>query len=89
MKRIFSISILAVAFSMALTSCSKDDDSNDSNNDCLTCTVSLGGTSSSTEICDNGDGSVTIISLGQETVIPNTTVTQASQSFILAGGSCN
>lgn len=91
MKKIFSIAALALACTVSLTSCNKDDDSSDSNNnnDCITCTISQLGITSSTEFCDNGDGSITVTVNGQSTVVENTTISQASQALVTAGASCN
>ncbi|NQX86121.1 MAG: hypothetical protein HRT67_09500 [Flavobacteriaceae bacterium] len=49
----------------AFTSCNSDDDSNDSENDCVTCDIS----SISTEYCDNGDGTATITAAGASQTI--------------------
>lgn len=65
-KLLLSVSLLAAFF--AFTSCSSDDDSS-SANDCLVCDLELFGQATSTEYCDNGDGTVTVISMDQEETV--------------------
>lgn len=64
MKRLFLMA--AVVSSLFFTACSSDDDSSDDNSqDCFLCTivVEFGDIveSSESEICDNGDGTITVI----------------------------
>ncbi|MFS4415490.1 hypothetical protein [Maribacter sp. 2307ULW6-5] len=62
MKKVV-LSVLAVA-SLALTGCSDDDD-----NRCASCEVGLLGMEITTEACDNGDGTVTLTTLGESQVL--------------------
>lgn len=88
MKKFFALTALALASSVALTSCSKDDDSSDSNNDCVTCTISQSGITASSEICDNGDGTITVTTSGIDQTI--TAEYSAYVALLEQGGaSCN
>ncbi len=90
MKKFFALTALALASSVALTSCSKDDDSSDSNNDdCITCSISQAGVTLSSEVCDNGDGTITFTVNG---TAPQT-ITADYDTYVAAaeagGYSCN
>lgn len=63
MKRV-KLLFLCIAM-IGFVACSNDDDSS-SNQDCLSCSFSLEGELTSAEICDNGDGTITVSSGGQE-----------------------
>jgi uncharacterized lipoprotein YehR (DUF1307 family) len=58
-KSIFVALMIGV---LAITACSKNDDDK---KDCQTCNLDADGESISFEICDNGDGTITITSGGQ------------------------
>ena len=61
MKKTISSVMLAALF--AFTGCSKDDEEN--GGDCRTCDV----LTVSTELCDNGDGTVRVTALGETTTL--------------------
>ena len=90
MKR-FMLSMAVIA-ALAFTGCSSDDDSDSGGgNDCTTCELDVLGTVISSEYCDNGDGTMTVTTEGQEQ-----TVDLEGQSFAdvisgleLAGATCN
>ena len=54
-KIILSIFLLSV---VSFSSCSSSDDN--LNEDCQTCSGVLGGENGSADVCDNGDGTVTL-----------------------------
>ena len=64
MKNLLTIALFATA--LVFTACSSDDDSTSSSNECKTCEIDLLGTLTSTEYCDNGDGTMTVTIDGQE-----------------------
>lgn len=64
MKKLFLSLTLASAF-FAFTSCSSDDDSS-SSSECKVCDLELLGQATTTEYCNNGDGTVTVITMGTE-----------------------
>ncbi|GGE11790.1 hypothetical protein [Psychroflexus salis] len=85
---ILSVSLLAMFF--VFTSCSSDDDSSSSNNnDCLVCELELFGQSTSTEYCDNGDGTVTVNGEGTEDLegVSFSDFISAQEEFL--GATCN
>ena len=85
-----SVLFLALAATVAFTSCSSDDDG-DSNSSCNTCTIELEGISSTTEYCDNGDGTMTATTDGVEQNVPLNGISFASFISIIeaSGGTCN
>lgn len=58
------MAVLAGTF--AFTSCSKDDDAAGDKSACQTCSMSLMGQEISSKYCDNGDGTYTQTTDGQE-----------------------
>jgi len=67
MKNLLTIALFATA--LVFTACSSDDDSTSSSNECKTCEIDLLGTLTSTEYCDNGDGTMTVTIDGQEQTV--------------------
>lgn len=69
MKKI--ILSFAVIATLGFTSCSSDDDNSDdgSISECLTCDLDILGTVISSEYCDNGDGTMTVTTDGQEQTV--------------------
>ncbi|WP_106143814.1 hypothetical protein [Flagellimonas meridianipacifica] len=63
-KIIFAFALLA---SIGFTGCSSDDDSSSSN--CTTCSITLLDITTSTEYCDNGDGTVTATTEGESETV--------------------
>ena len=63
------LTLLALTIGLfAFTSCSDDDDGGSSSS-CKTCTIEIMGIENVSEYCDNGDGTMTVTSEGQETTI--------------------
>ncbi len=56
----------AIISGLVFTGCSTDDSDDDNGQDCRLCTIEIefGGVteSSETEVCDNGDGTITVVS---------------------------
>lgn len=89
MKKIISFAVLTAALSTALVSCSKDDDSSSSSNTpCTTCSLSAFGITTTTSVCDNGDGTLAVTINGVEQ-----TVTASYDAYVqgltAAGANCN
>ncbi|NNK81554.1 MAG: hypothetical protein HKO92_00370 [Flavobacteriaceae bacterium] len=87
-KRILST---LVVLSLSISACSNNDDKDTPSEDCRTCLLELLGESTSTEICDNGDGTVTITSNGEEETqdLDGATFAQLIAGYELLGASCN
>ena len=87
-KQIMLIALFIGALS--ITSCSDSNDDQDSLDNCSTCTTLLLLT---TEHCDNGDGTVTVTSNGQEETVDLNGVTFAvyieGVKLALPGTTCN
>lgn len=89
MKKVFlSFALVAAAF----VSCG-DDDNGDSNGPvCQTCEVELLGVPIVSEICDNGDGTVSITTDGEtqtQTLEEGQTYAQIIAGFEATGATCN
>lgn len=71
MKKLMFMALATGLF--AFTSCSSDDDGDGGEvaTGCQTCTTSVEDTTSVTEFCDNGDGTVTatVVGTGSATII--------------------
>mgnify|MGYP001813895403 CR=1 FL=1 len=85
---------LALTFgALVFTACSKDDDKTDTFiEECQTCNLELLGESISTEICDNGDGTITLTVLGQEEIQEldeGVTFAQFINAYEEFGATCN
>jgi len=85
------IMLMAVLFgALSITSCSDSNDDLESLDDCITCTTLLVLTS---EYCDNGDGTVTVTSNGQEETVDLQGLTFAAfietVKLALPGTTCN
>ena len=82
-KKIMLMALFVGALSV--TSCSDSNDDQDSLDDCKTCTTS--------EYCDNGDGTVTVTSNGQEETVDLQGLTFAAfietVKIALPGTTCN
>jgi len=64
MKKLISSALLIGV--LAFNSCSSSDDSKDeSSSDCRTCDLEFAGQSITSEYCDNGDGTITVTTLGE------------------------
>lgn len=73
------------------TSCNNDDDGDNNDPVCQTCSVEILGVTSVSEVCDNMDGTVSITSDGQtqtQTLEEGQTFAQIIASFELLG-TCN
>lgn len=57
---------MALAGTVAFTSCSKDDDDK---NSCATCELKVLDSSVTSKYCDNGDGTMTVTTDGQENTV--------------------
>ena len=78
--------------SLLFNSCSSDDDKNSSIEECQTCNLELLGESITSEICDNGDGTITLTTLGQEEVQEldeGVTFAQFITAYKEFGATCN
>lgn len=77
---------------LIFTSCSKDDDKNDSSNEeCQTCNLEILGESITSEICDNGDGTITITTFGEEEIedLEGITFAEFIATYEQFGATCN
>ena len=88
MKKLISFAVLAMALSTTILSCSKDDDSSSNNKDCTTCTSEKDGLTTSTTVCDNQDGTITINVNGVESTIPGNYDVYI-QALAATGANCN
>ena len=88
MKRI-KIAILAIGV-LGFTACSSDDNDEVVEN-CETCTLLFAEQEVVSEYCDNGDGTVTVTTLGQEQTeeLGDATFDQFIAAFELLGATCN
>ncbi|NRR91424.1 hypothetical protein HSX10_07595 [Winogradskyella undariae] len=92
MKKI--ILSFAVIAAIGFTSCSSDDDSSDGGSDsaCQTCDLEIFGFATSTEYCDNGDGTYTYTTEGQsvtEDLPEGTSFDDIISAYEAAGATCN
>lgn len=80
---------IALVLALVVSSCKKDDDGDDRT--CNTCQLEILGTATITEICDNGDGTISVTQDGQTqtTDLNGVTYAQYIAAFEQAGGSCN
>lgn len=88
-KSIFMTLAIGVLCSI---SCSKSDDDKKVLEDCQTCDLSLLGETFTSEICDNGDGTITITAFGQEEIEDldeGVTFSQFISEFEQFGATCN
>lgn len=86
-KLLFGCAFVLTVLTLTVSSCSKDD------GDCQTCTLSVIGIETVSEVCPSGDGveietSLAGVSAGTETIDSTTVAEQVS--LLEAGGfSCN
>ncbi|GAA4268826.1 hypothetical protein [Hyunsoonleella aestuarii] len=77
---------------LLFNSCSSSDDENKPLEECQTCNLEILGESITSEICDNGDGTITLTTLGQEEVEEldeGVTFAQFIAAFEEFGATCN
>lgn len=76
---------------LVLLSCGGNDDSNDVQQDCETCSFELEGENVTAEFCDNGDGTITIIADGEEETesLEGISFAEFIAAFELLGATCN
>jgi hypothetical protein len=89
MKKFGSVLMsLGVLFLLA---CGSDDDSNEAQQDCQTCSFELDGENVMAEICDNEDGTITITADGEEETesLEGATFAEFIAAIELFGGTCN
>ena len=67
MKKFMFLALMIGA--LGFHSCGSDDDGNQNQNECQTCDLELLGIVISSEYCDNGDGTMTVTSEGQEETV--------------------
>lgn len=82
--------MVTVVSGLVFTACSSDDDSSDGPV-CETCELDVLGIELTTEYCDNGDGTVTVIFEGVEETqdLGGVTFDEFISAIEQAGGTCN